>query len=57
MVRAMEIMSKKQAEKQAREERKAKIREERREAKERELDAQYKTAGGSGEKSKSWFFW
>ncbi|KXS96960.1 hypothetical protein AC579_1487 [Pseudocercospora musae] len=57
MMRAVEILNKKQAAKQAREERKAKLREERREAKDKELDVQYKAAGDTSE-GKAWYkFW
>lgn len=57
MTRVMEIMNKKQAEKQAREKRQAQLREERREAKDKELDAQYKAASDKAD-GKAWYkFW
>lgn len=60
MLRAMEIINKKSAEKQAREERKTKLREERRETREKELDMQYKAAAGTSNAggAKAWYqFW
>lgn len=57
MIRAMEILDKKRVEKQAREERKAALREERRIAKEKELEMQYQAASDK-QGGKAWYkFW
>lgn len=61
MMRAMEILNKKDAEKKAREQRKEQLREERRIAKEKEQDAQFAAlnmaAPGQGSGKSWWKFW
>ncbi|KAF2211144.1 hypothetical protein CERZMDRAFT_43950 [Cercospora zeae-maydis SCOH1-5] len=58
MIRAMEILDKKRLEKQMREERKQKLREERRLAKDKELDAQYQAASNKQDGGRPWYkFW
>ena len=59
MIRAMEILDTKRLEKQAREERKAALREERRIAKEKELEVQYQAASDKQSAGgRAWYkFW
>lgn len=58
MMRAVEILNKKEMEKKAREQRKEAMREERRQAKEKEQDAQFAAlnmAAPSGNNGKPWW--
>lgn len=55
MIRAMQILDTKRLEKQAREERKAALREERRIAKEKELELQYQATSDKQGGGRAWY--
>ncbi|KAF2717232.1 hypothetical protein K431DRAFT_288761 [Polychaeton citri CBS 116435] len=55
MIRAMEILEKKDAERKAREAQKERVREARRKAKEEELEGKYKDARGESGSGRSWW--